>query len=107
LGRATSTPAGLLDGAADLQAGYFVNDLVRQLSQDGKTVTYGLDPAGRFADGVPGRDTTTWDSPTWVVSRLAHRPRPLTGALRPALHLVLHGAARDPDARVRDLVGSA
>lgn len=45
--RATSVPAPDSGGRGTLLAGYYADDLVRQLSLDGRTHTYDRDPAGR------------------------------------------------------------
>ena len=62
-----------MDCAGELQVGFFVNDLVHQLTQDGQTRTYSLDPAGRFASETDKDGTVTgWryaddsDAPAWL-----------------------------------------
>lgn len=81
LGRQTTMPA--IDSpmgmaAGNLSIGYYDNDLVHTLSQNGATTTFGLDPMGRRSDAVAvsGTDTTTvtrhygdaTDNPTYVTT---------------------------------------
>lgn len=76
------TPKGAAVG--NLQIGYYQNDLVRSLTQDGVTTTFGLDPVQRrsAATTVAGSTTTTVtrhytdssDNPGWVTKQVGTGP---------------------------------
>ena len=76
------TPKG--DAAGNLQIGYYQNDLVRSLTQDGVTTTFGLDPVQRrsTATTVAASTTTTvtrhytdpLDNPGWVTKKVGAGP---------------------------------
>lgn len=70
--RTTQLPAALA-GGQQLDATYYVNDLVRSLTQNGTTYTYELDPERRFQSrGTTGTQTNHYgddtDNPTWTAT---------------------------------------
>ncbi|MBM7790345.1 RHS repeat domain-containing protein [Tenggerimyces flavus] len=81
-GRITTVPvADLTAGTGNLNAGYYTNDIVRSLTQDGTTLTYGLDNAGRLktwtnsTSGVVKTnhyDNASTDSPDWISETTDH-----------------------------------
>ncbi|MBM7784891.1 RHS repeat-associated core domain-containing protein [Tenggerimyces flavus] len=81
-GRITILPAAdTTAGTGNLTATYYTNDLVRSLTQDGTTLTYGLDNAARLktwtnsGSGVVKTNhfnDTSSDSPDWISETTDH-----------------------------------
>ena len=73
-GRTTTLPAADTTGTGNLTAGYYSNDLVRTQSQNGRTLTWTLDAAGRLKSRTDSSTTTSQvnhytgsgDSPGWI-----------------------------------------
>jgi RHS repeat-associated protein len=76
-GRTTQVPQSDAGGTGNLSATYYVNDLARSITQNGKTQTIELDPMLRARTNVKsgsssGTDTYAYsddsDSPAWIAS---------------------------------------
>ena len=73
-GRTTTLPAADTSGTGNLTAGYYSNDLVRSQSQNGRTLTWTLDAAGRLKSRTDSSTTSSQvnhytdsgDSPSWI-----------------------------------------
>ncbi len=81
-GRVTTLPAAdTTSGSGNVTIGYYTNDLVRSMAQDGATLTYTLDAAGRlgaFSNSKTGVTKTNHyndassDSPDWISETSDH-----------------------------------
>jgi RHS repeat-associated protein len=81
-GRITTLPAAdTTAGTGNITAAYYTNDLVRSLTQDGTTLTYGLDAVGRLktwtnsSSGVVKTNhfnDAASDSPDWISETADH-----------------------------------
>ena len=72
-GRTTTVPAADTGGTGNLSVSYYANDMVAGMIQNGQTMSWNLDPAGRpstFADSGGGVHTEHFDgngdSPLWT-----------------------------------------
>lgn len=89
LGRTLTAPAADLANGANLNIGYYANDMVASLTQGAETRTFTLDPAMRLSTvsdtggAQPGTTTNHYsdnsDSPTWISEADGSWTRNVTG----------------------------
>lgn len=112
-GRTLSIPSKDVNGG-DLALTYFVNDLVKSITQDGVTQTFWLDPEGRVRTRTDaGGDSESWsfhyaddsDSPAWAVkdadgSRFTRDVQGMTGDL-----VAIHDSATGTELQLTNMHG--
>ncbi|MEU7871931.1 RHS repeat-associated core domain-containing protein [Dactylosporangium sp. NPDC049140] len=117
LGRATTVPAADTSnpGGGNLTAGYHVTDLVRTITQAGRTTTYTLDVGGERVRGWTDSDVTTTtaktnhytsddDRPEWTDEAGGAWTRTVAGVGGPAATTTTFGVT-DTDWQLVDLHG--